>query len=65
MRELVTEYRDIYGGGIWVYDSEGNLLESAYDSAPTDAVLESARLGGLDEQRLVCGKRPASRTAGW
>ncbi len=49
VRELVTEYRDIYGGGIWIYDSEGKLLESAYDSAPTNAVLESARLGGLDE----------------
>lgn len=49
VRELVAEYRDIYGGGIWVYDKEGNLLESAYDTAPTDAVLESARLGGLNE----------------
>ncbi len=29
--------------------AEGKLLESAYDSAPTNAVLESARLGGLDE----------------
>ncbi len=49
MRELVAQYRDIYGGGIWVYDTEGNLLESSYDVAPTDAVLESARLGALNE----------------
>jgi len=50
VRELVAQYRDIYGGGIWVYDTEGNLLESAYDVAPTDAVLESARLGALNER---------------
>lgn len=49
VREVVTEYRDIYGGGIWVYDGEGVLLESAYDSSPVDAVLESALLAGLNE----------------
>ncbi len=50
VKETVAEYRDIYGGGIWVYDADGNLLDSAYDTAPTDAVLESARLGALDER---------------
>ncbi len=47
VREVVAEYRDIYGGGIWVYDSEGALLESSFDGAPVDAVLESALLAGL------------------
>ncbi|MRS13090.1 MAG: HAMP domain-containing protein [Actinobacteria bacterium] len=49
VRRLIAEYRDIYGGGIWVYDAEGTLLESAFDTAPTDAVLESALLWGLDQ----------------
>lgn len=48
VREVVTEYRDIYGSGIWIFDAEGTLLESAYDAAPLDAQIESARLGGLD-----------------
>jgi len=51
VREIITEYRDIYGGGIWVYDAEGNLLESSFDAAPLDAALESARLGALGEER--------------
>lgn len=50
IRELVTQYRDIYGGGIWVYDADGDLLESSYDAHPGEPVLESARLGALDEQ---------------
>ncbi len=50
IRELVTEYRDIYGGGIWVYDRDGALLESGYDTNPGEPVLESARLGALDAQ---------------
>jgi len=50
VREVIAEYRDIYGGGIWVYNAEGDLLESAYDAAPLDGVLESARLGALSQQ---------------
>ena len=49
LRDVLAEYRDIYGGGIWVYGAEGELLESAYDTAPTEAVLESALLWGLKE----------------
>lgn len=49
VREVVAEYRDIYGGGIWVYDAEGVLLESSFDSAPLAAVLESARIRGLGD----------------
>ena len=49
VRDAVAEYRDIYGGGIWVYDADGQLLESAFDATPIDAVLESARLGALGE----------------
>jgi PAS domain S-box-containing protein len=47
--DVVAEYRGIYGGGIWVYDREGALLESAHDAGPVEAVLQSARdsvLGG-------------------
>ncbi len=50
VRSVLTEYRTIYGGGIWVYGPEGDLLESAYDAAPTDAALESAMIWGLDEK---------------
>lgn len=49
VREVIAEYRDIYGGGIWVYDDRGELLESAYDAAPLSGVLESARLGALGQ----------------
>ncbi|MHB8706899.1 MAG: sensor histidine kinase [Coriobacteriia bacterium] len=49
VRDVVAEYRDIYGGGIWVYDAEGVLLESSFDSAPLDAILESARIRGLGD----------------
>lgn len=51
VRELVTEYRDIYGSGIWIFDAEGTLLESSFDGAPLDAQIEAARLGGLDTAR--------------
>jgi signal transduction histidine kinase len=47
MRSSITEYRNIYGAGIWVYDKGGLLLDSSYDSAPSAATLEAARLGGL------------------
>lgn len=50
VRQVVAEYRDIYGGGIWVYDDRGELLESAHDTSPTDAVLEAARTRVLDEE---------------
>lgn len=50
IRELIAEYRDIYGGGIWVYDDQGDLLESASDAEPLDALLESARLGALGSE---------------
>ena len=49
VRSAIAEYRDIYGGGIWVYDSEGELLASEFDAAPTDAAIESALLWGLEE----------------
>jgi len=49
VRSVLTEYRTIYGGGIWVYSPEGDLLESAYEAAPTDAALESAMIWGLQQ----------------
>jgi signal transduction histidine kinase len=49
IRDVVQEYRDVYGGGIWVYDHEGSLLESTYDNAPVDAMLEAARIGAMSE----------------
>jgi hypothetical protein len=48
VRELVTEYRDIYGGGIWVYDRDGTLLESDYDS-PRRCALERRAIGALEK----------------
>ncbi|MDZ4177979.1 MAG: ATP-binding protein, partial [Coriobacteriia bacterium] len=50
VRDVLAEYRDIYGGGIWVYSAEGDLLASAFDTAPTAAVIESALLWGLDRK---------------
>jgi len=46
----VEEYRGIYGGGIWIYDTDGALIEAAYDVAPIDAILEGARIGGLEHE---------------
>ena len=51
MRDVVAKYRGIYGSGIWVYDRDGVLLVSSYDTAPADSALASAREGGLDESR--------------
>jgi signal transduction histidine kinase len=45
---VVAEYRGIYGGGIWVYDGEGTLLEQAHDAGPVEAVLQTARDAVLD-----------------
>lgn len=50
VRTVLTEYRGIYGGGIWIYDRDGTLLESAYESAPSQEVLEAARVGGLSDR---------------
>ncbi len=47
MRKSMSEYRNIYGAGIWVYDKGGMLLDSSFDTAPSPQVLEAARLGGL------------------
>jgi signal transduction histidine kinase len=60
---VVAEYRGIYGGGIWVYDREGSLLESAHDAGPVEAVLQSARDAVLDGSAsyAVSDLRPA----GW
>ncbi|MDZ4169219.1 MAG: ATP-binding protein [Coriobacteriia bacterium] len=49
VKTTVREYRNIYGGGVWVYDSEGDLVESAFDAAPIEPVLEAARLSGSQE----------------
>jgi PAS domain S-box-containing protein len=45
---VVADYLGIYGGGIWVYDRDGALLESAHDAGPVDAVLQTARDAVLD-----------------
>jgi signal transduction histidine kinase len=47
LQKVIAEYRGIYGGGIWVYDHDGTLLKSAYDVAPPQAVLDSAKFAGL------------------
>jgi len=48
VQRVVADYRGIYGGGIWVYDTDGYLLESASDGGPAEAVLHSARDAVLD-----------------
>jgi len=47
MQKSIVEYRNIYGAGIWVYDKGGLLLDSSYDTAPSDETLEAARVAGL------------------
>lgn len=49
LRAAIAEYRGIYGGSIWVYDAEGELLTSELDATPTDAAIESALLWALDQ----------------
>ncbi len=49
IKDLVAEYRDIYGSGIWVYNANGELIEAAFDVPPVDAVLESAKIAGLEQ----------------
>lgn len=51
IRRVIAEYRDVYGGGIWVYNDRGELLESAHDGSPLEGLLESARLGALGEEK--------------
>lgn len=63
VRGVLTEFRKIYGGGIWVYGPEGDLLESAFDTAPTDAALESALIWGLDQSTSYVTSD--LRTNGW
>lgn len=63
VRDVLTEFRKIYGGGIWVYGPEGDLLESAFDTAPTDAALESALIWGLDQSTPYVTSD--LRTNGW
>ena len=45
--EVLVEYRSIYGAGIWVYDRTGALIESSYDTSPSDTALAEARDAGL------------------
>ncbi|MDO8914532.1 MAG: HAMP domain-containing sensor histidine kinase [Coriobacteriia bacterium] len=63
VRDVVAEYRGIYGGGIWVYDSDGALLESAHDAGPVEAVLQSARDAVLDGTASYAVSD--LRSAGW
>jgi PAS domain S-box-containing protein len=45
--EVLVEYRSIYGAGIWVYDRTGTLIESSYDTSPSDSALAEARDAAL------------------
>jgi PAS domain S-box-containing protein len=63
VRAIVTQYRRIYGSGVWVYDRDGLLLVSAFDTAPPESALVSARQGGLAESRpyAVVDMQPGGR----
>lgn len=50
IRSVIAEYRGIYGGGIWIYDRDGTLLDAAYETAPDAKALEAARVGGLADR---------------
>lgn len=45
----VLEYRGVYGTGVWVYDRAGTLLESAYDTRPSDVALARAREAAISD----------------
>lgn len=63
IRDAIAEYRDIYGGGIWVYSPDGQLLASTFDTSPTNAALESALLWASD--RNAPHVTSDLRTGGW
>lgn len=63
IREAIAEYRDIYGGGIWVYSPDGQLLASAFDTSPTSAALESALLWATERNAPYAASD--LRTGGW
>jgi signal transduction histidine kinase len=42
VHSLIAEYRNIYGGGIWVYEADGDLLASDYEATPPETLLQSA-----------------------
>lgn len=63
VRDVITEYRRIYGGGIWVYNADGDLIETASDGSPIDAILEAARLEALDGNASYAVSD--LRTGGW
>ncbi len=43
IRSSMDEYRSIYGGSIWVYDAQGNLVASSADVSPAEGELATAR----------------------
>jgi two-component system sensor histidine kinase VicK len=43
IRQRVNEFRDIYGAGIWVYDTKGVLLDASFDVSPGQTTLDAAR----------------------
>jgi signal transduction histidine kinase len=51
VRDIIADHRRVYRSGIWVYDRDGTLLESAYDTAPAPAELTAARDGGLAQEQ--------------
>lgn len=63
IRDAIAEYRDIYGGGIWVYSADGQLLASTFDTSPTNAALESALLWA--SERNAPHVTSDLRTGGW
>lgn len=61
--EIILEYRTVYGTGIWVYDRRGRLVESAYDTAPSDAAL--ARVRDLARADAAPHAESDLRPGGW
>lgn len=46
--DTLLEFRSVYGTGIWVYD-RSTLVESAYDTAPSEVALARARESAMTD----------------
>jgi hypothetical protein len=54
LRDHMEQFRLIYGDDVWVYAPDGAPVDSAHQGGPPAALLEQARLGGLNDAfRLV------------
>lgn len=52
VRSAIGEHLAIYGGGVWLYGLDGELMNSSFERSPSTADLDAAR------RRAVAGRTP-------